>query len=96
MKTYSESYCNEFNVFLYFKDHSYFETVVKPFLSNKIEKTFIDFWLLSITPKILEWASIQKSYELNAFERCMLVKTLVAEGKVDRAKEIAESMLAAA
>ena len=53
VKTYSENYCNEFNVFLYFKDHTYFEHVVKPFLTNKIEKTFIDFWLLGINEKIL-------------------------------------------
>ena len=36
------------NVFLKMKDNEYFEIVVKPFLKNKIEKTFVDFWLLDI------------------------------------------------
>ena len=28
------------------KDPAYFDQVVRPFLTNKIEKTFVDYWLL--------------------------------------------------
>ena len=31
-KKYSKFLCHEFNIYLYFKDHSYFESVVKPFI----------------------------------------------------------------
>lgn len=34
------------NLFLYFKDYDYFVSVAKPFISSKMEKTFIDYWLL--------------------------------------------------
>lgn len=30
------------------KDPQYFEQVVKPFLLNKMEKTFVDYWLLEL------------------------------------------------
>ena len=45
-KTYSDYCSHEFNVFLKMKDPAYFDQVVRPFLTNKIEKTFIDYWLL--------------------------------------------------
>ena len=45
-KTYSDYCSHEFNVFLKMKDPSYFDQVVRPFLSNKIEKSFVDYWLL--------------------------------------------------
>ncbi len=45
-KTYSEYCSHEFNLFLRLKDPQFFENAVKPFLFNKIEKTFVDYWLL--------------------------------------------------
>ena len=34
------------NLFTKFKDPAYFEIFVKPFLKNKFEKTFVDYFLL--------------------------------------------------
>lgn len=45
-KTYSEYCSHEFNLFLRQKDQTFFENAVRPFLMNKIEKTFVDYWLL--------------------------------------------------
>jgi hypothetical protein len=45
-KTYSEYISHEFNLFLKLKDNAFFEGAVRPFLSNKIEKTIVDYWLL--------------------------------------------------
>ena len=45
-KKYNEFQCHEMNLFLYFKDYDYFVSVAKPFISSKMEKTFIDYWLL--------------------------------------------------
>ena len=45
-KTYSEYCSHEYNLFLKLKDEQFFETAVKPFLTNKIEKTFVDYWIL--------------------------------------------------
>lgn len=38
--------CNELNIFIYFKDKKYFNDIVSPFLENKMEKTFLDHYLL--------------------------------------------------
>jgi hypothetical protein len=48
VKKYSENCCHELNLFLKMKDPEYFESVVRPFLANKIEKTFVDYWLLDL------------------------------------------------
>ena len=45
-KEYYKNLCHEFNIFLYFKDKEYFNSIVKPFLQCKMEKTFIDYYLL--------------------------------------------------
>ncbi|MFZ2956601.1 MAG: hypothetical protein WA705_06900 [Candidatus Ozemobacteraceae bacterium] len=43
---YSRYACHELNFFLYKKDPEFFKTVVKPYLANKKDKTFLDHWLL--------------------------------------------------
>ena len=35
-------------MFVKLKDPQFFETVTRPFLMNKIEKTLVDYWLLDI------------------------------------------------
>lgn len=47
-KTYSEYCSHEFNLFLKLKDNPFFESAVRPFLTNKMEKTFVDYWLLDM------------------------------------------------
>jgi len=55
-KKYSNFCSHEVNLFIYFKDPQYFKAVVRPFLENKMEKSFIDFWLLSDYEKIKHFA----------------------------------------
>ena len=57
LKVYSDFYSHEFNLFLKFKDPSYFESVVRPFLQNKIEKTFVDYWLLEDNEALSTYAN---------------------------------------
>ncbi len=45
-KAYSDFCSHEFNTFLKLKDPEFFETTVRPFLKNKLEKTVVDYWLL--------------------------------------------------
>ncbi len=45
-KAYSDFCSHEFNTFLKLKDPEFFETTVRPFLMNKVEKTLVDYWLL--------------------------------------------------
>jgi hypothetical protein len=43
---YSEHACHELHFFLRRKDPAFFASVVRPFLENKMDKTFLDEWLL--------------------------------------------------
>jgi hypothetical protein len=45
-KNYSKNHCHELNIFIFFKDRPYFDEIVRPYLSHKMEKTFIDYYLL--------------------------------------------------
>ena len=37
---------HELNIFLYFKDRAYFDVYVNQFITNKMDKTVIDHFLL--------------------------------------------------
>lgn len=44
-KLFDKHQCDELNIFIFFKDRAYFETYVKEYIANKIEKTFVDYFL---------------------------------------------------
>jgi len=46
LKKYDKDCCHEFNLFVYFKDKTFFDGVVLPFIQNKKEKSLIDNILL--------------------------------------------------
>lgn len=76
---YSEFACHELNFFIARKDQAFFDAVVKPYLANKKDKTFMDHFLLGgdLKPYQQPWAFDQ----LNAVERCLLGQRLQAESK---------------
>mmetsp|Transcript_20692 Transcript_20692/g.19721 ORF Transcript_20692/g.19721 Transcript_20692/m.19721 type:complete len:94 (-) Transcript_20692:2970-3251(-) len=84
-KKYSRYHCHELNVFLYFQDKDYFELVVKPFLKNKMEKTFIDYYLLGQYEQILHFSSFSELDKLNSLEKCFMVDVLVKNQKQEQA-----------
>lgn len=45
-KKYSAFFSHEMNLFLKLKDWDFFEGVARPFISCKMEKSFLDYWLL--------------------------------------------------
>ncbi len=77
-RTYlSKQGCHELHFFIYQKDRAFFDEVVKPFLANKKDKTFIDKWLLEIdlTSYLAPW----EYSRLNTMERVLLAKRLKDE-----------------
>ena len=74
---YSKYACHELHLFLYFKDRTFFDAVVRPYLAHKRTKTFVDHWLLDddLAP-YLEPATLAR---LNAVERALLARRLRAE-----------------
>lgn len=80
-KKYTENQCHEMNLFLYFKDFDYFMSVAKPFISSKMEKTFIDHWLLGSSESILHYQEIGNFDKLNALEQSLLIFTVLNNDK---------------
>ena len=67
---YSKYACHELSFFLYRKDRPFLDRVIRPYLANKKDKTFLDHWLLSedLSAYMKPWAFSQ----LNIVERALL------------------------
>ena len=82
-KKYSQFVCHEVNLFLYFKDPDYFKTVVRPFISNKMEKSFIDLWLVGDHDAVVKYKQLELHDRLNTLEKCLLISEVVKDSKED-------------
>jgi len=85
---YSKHSCHELNIYVYFKDRDYFKKVVLPHLRNKMEKTFIDHYLLGNFDEISKHYELSKLHRLNALEQCLLIDALLKTGKKEEAKTL--------
>ncbi|MCA8976603.1 MAG: hypothetical protein KDC98_17920 [Planctomycetes bacterium] len=83
-RLYSEHACHELHFFLYQKDRAFFDAVVRPFLGNKLNKTFLDRWLLGddVRGYLEPWSFAR----LNLIEKILLAQRLdgAARGAVSR------------
>ena len=74
---YSKYACHELNFFIYHKDPEFFNEVVKPYIANKKDKTFMDEWLLGANlEKYLEPFAFS---QLNDVEKILLARRGPAE-----------------
>lgn len=71
---YSQHACHELHLFLWHQDPDFFRVHVRPFLENKLEKTFFDHWLLEdpLEGYLEPW----RFARLNAFEQVLLARRL--------------------
>ncbi|HLW68067.1 MAG TPA: hypothetical protein VKS79_22305, partial [Gemmataceae bacterium] len=74
---YSKFACHELNFFLLKKDPDFFHTVIRPYLVNKKDKTFLDHWFLGDDPR--EFLQPWQYGRLNAVERVLLAQRLAGE-----------------
>ncbi|MHC4718657.1 MAG: hypothetical protein ACYS5V_16940, partial [Planctomycetota bacterium] len=74
---YSKYACHELNFFLSRRDPEFFRTVVKPYLANKKDKTYLDHWLIEadLGGYLKPWAHGQ----LNIVEQILLGRRIAAE-----------------
>lgn len=74
---YSKHACHELTFFIFQKDRPYFDEVIKPYLANKKEKTFLDHYLLGndLQPFAKPW----EYHRLNAVEKILLGRVLPDE-----------------
>src|SRR5204862_6452461 len=75
---YSKYACHELSFFLLKKDPEFFRTVVKPYLANKKDKTFLDRWLLD--EPLAEFLDPWQFGRLNTVERVLLAQRIAGEG----------------
>ncbi len=65
---YNEMACHELKFFLYHKDRKFFDTVVKPLISQKLQKQLVDLWLLgNRLPTTTSFGAFSDLILLNAF-----------------------------
>jgi hypothetical protein len=76
-KQYSKYACHELSFFLSKKDPEFFRTVIKPYLANKKDKTFLDHWLLE--DDLSEYLDPWRYGRLNITERVLLAQRLAGE-----------------
>lgn len=91
IEIYDKECCHELNTFLRFKDRPFFDKIVAPFISNKIHKTVVDFCLLN-HHAALDYTSLSKLESLNAFEKCLLVHTLLEQKQAEAAQSIVDAL----
>ena len=77
LEKYNEFASHELNLFVYLKDAAFFKIVVAPFIRNKLQKQFLDFFLLGDLKRMLEFSSTERINELNVLEQVLLILTLV-------------------
>lgn len=82
LEKYAEFACHELHFFLYHKDRVFFDELVRPYLANKKDKTFMDHYLLDadLDPYAERWAFGQ----LNAVERVLLGRRLAQQAQMAR------------
>lgn len=69
---YGDHASHEMHLFLYARDREFFDAVVRPYLANKKDKTFVDRWLLdALTPEDLRLDTLQNR---NAMELALLAR----------------------
>jgi len=74
---YSKYACHELDFFLAKKDPAFFQAVVRPYLANKKDKTFLDRWLLE--EELSEYLQPWSYGRLNTVERVLLSQRLQGE-----------------
>ncbi len=72
LELYKRFACHEFNFFLMKKDPDYFQSVILPYLENKLDKTFLDQYLLDA--ELDSWVQPWEFQRLNTVEQVLLGK----------------------
>ncbi|MFO0805957.1 MAG: hypothetical protein U0791_22865 [Gemmataceae bacterium] len=74
---YSKYACHELNFFVWSKDRPFFDLVIKPYLANKKDKTYLDHWLLGHDTSM--YMEPWRHGRLNTVERVLLARRVPNE-----------------
>jgi hypothetical protein len=84
---YSKYASHELSFFLSRKDPEFFQQVIRPYLANKKDKTFVDHWLLA--DALEDYRQPWKHGQLNTAERVLLAQRINGERPIT-ARQIAD------
>ncbi|RUS19884.1 hypothetical protein BC937DRAFT_86775 [Endogone sp. FLAS-F59071] len=87
LRSYDRWACHELNFWLSKRDWGFFERVAKPFIQNKIYKTFLDDYLLEV-PLDGYASRLYRFNKLNVAEQCLLIKKLGGAEQIDFARAL--------
>ncbi|QDU85408.1 hypothetical protein Pla163_25370 [Planctomycetes bacterium Pla163] len=79
---YSEHACHEFNFFVHEKDPAFFDEIVRPYLANKRDRTFLDHYLLD--EDLGEFLDPWAFERLNVLERILLTRRITERTEAGR------------
>lgn len=90
LQLYRQHACHELHFFLFQKDRPFFDAVVRPFLAQKLDKTFLDHWLLGndLAAFVEPW----RFSRLNLIERVLLARRLDETGRAAIARSVREAL----
>ncbi|HIF01066.1 MAG TPA: hypothetical protein EYQ63_29665 [Fuerstia sp.] len=77
---YSQFACHELNFFIARRDPKFFNDIVKPYLANKLDRTFLDQWLLD--EDLREYLTPWRYQRLNTVEKALLGRRIAAERQI--------------
>ena len=90
LKKFGNSACHELNLFIKFRDPEFFEAIVRPYLFNKMEKSFMDYFLLDKDGAMADYyEKIDKRRTLNPLELALLAVFYAKRGKLERTEALA-------
>jgi hypothetical protein len=79
--SFATNTCYELHLFLKHKDPAYFKEVVRPFIACKMEKFFMDHYLLdNYEPLLSQYSDMCNLKQLNTLEKCLLIDVTVKAG----------------
>ena len=86
LERYSDFACHELHLFLHSKDKAFFDAIVRPYLRQKLQPTFVDALLMG--EDVREWTEESRWATLNVVERVLLGRSVAQLGDVGLAERI--------
>lgn len=81
-KAYNELASHEMELFIYNKDRAFFDKVIRPYLAMKMEKQFVDAYLLG--SKLDQWSQPWQLARMNTVERILMSRSFEAQREATR------------
>eukprot|EP01083_Nonionella_stella_P301896 1038317_1 len=88
MKKYDKFFCHELHLFLKKKDKTFFDRVCRPLIASKLNKDFLDCYLLDDRDALRKYCDLERFQSLNPLEKILLAHAFKAEKK-----DLASSLL---